>query len=167
MQNAVLATFDHAVSTDENPQHGRCPVGPASWCFYQKALATGQEPGLHRVNVHTHLSAEVAQHVKPVYARLAHDDLLSRCLLGKTKNINDSLHSKVSTNCTKTNFIGLEWVLSATCSSVAVFNCGVESSMRYLFDVVPLGAPAFICTEVRSSALHPGQTPEGGSYKGS
>ena len=142
MQNAVLATFDHAVSTDENPQHGRCPVGRDSWCFYQKALATGQQPGPHRVNVRTHLSAEVARHVKPVYARLAHDDLLSRCLLGKTQNVNESLHSKVWTKCPKTNFVGLERVLSATCSSVAEFNCGVESSMRYLCEVmqVPSGA---------------------------
>ena len=100
------------------------------------------QPGPHRVNVRTHLSAEVARHVKPVYARLAHDDLLSRCLLGKTQNVNESLHSKVWTKCPKTNFVGLERVLSATCSSVAEFNCGVESSMRYLCEVmqVPSGA---------------------------
>ena len=29
-KNAVLATFNHAASTDENSQHGRCMVGPAS-----------------------------------------------------------------------------------------------------------------------------------------
>ena len=51
MQSPILATFEHAISTDDNPQHDRCPVGVDSWCFYQKALATGQEPGPHRVNV--------------------------------------------------------------------------------------------------------------------
>ena len=28
-------------------------MGADSWCFFQKACATGQEPGPHRVNVHT------------------------------------------------------------------------------------------------------------------
>ena len=100
-----MLCWRHSTMLDENPQHGRCPVGRDSWCFYQKALATGQEPGLHRVNVHTPLSAEMAQHVKPVYTRLAHDDLLIRCLLGKTQNVNESLHSKVWTKCPKTNFV--------------------------------------------------------------
>ena len=52
MQDAVMATFEHSSSTDEKPQHSRCPVGADSWCFFQKARATGQEPGPHRVNVH-------------------------------------------------------------------------------------------------------------------
>ena len=36
MQNAILASFDHCSSTDDKPQHDRCPVGARSWCFYQK-----------------------------------------------------------------------------------------------------------------------------------
>ena len=59
MQNAVLASFDHCSSTDEKPQHDRCPVGARSWCFYQTALATGQEPGPHRTNVGTPLAPDV------------------------------------------------------------------------------------------------------------
>ena len=47
MRDAVRATFYHAICTDETPQHDRCPVGDDSWCFYQKALATGQETGPH------------------------------------------------------------------------------------------------------------------------
>ena len=145
MQNAVLVTFDHAVSTDENPQHGRCPVGRESTCHRAAAWSTSCECA------HTHLSADVARHVKPVYARLAHDDLLSRCLLGKTQNVNESLHSKVWTKCPKTNFVGLERVLSATCSSVAEFNCGVESSMRYLCEVMQVPSGAHLLSSVQKS----------------
>ena len=47
MRDAVLATFDHATSTDERPHRDRCPVGADSWCFYQKSLATG-EVRVHR-----------------------------------------------------------------------------------------------------------------------
>ena len=141
MCDAVWATFDHAVSTDENPQHGRCPVGADSWCFYQKALATGQDPGPHHISVGTPLSAEVAAHVKEVYVRLTHKDLLDRCRMGKTQNANESLHSKVWLKCPKTSFVGLERVVSATCSSVSEFNAGVEATMRHLCDVmqVPSG----------------------------
>ena len=40
MRGAVMATFDHATSTDEKPHHDRCPVGADSWFFYQKSVAT-------------------------------------------------------------------------------------------------------------------------------
>ena len=85
MQDAVLATFERSSSTDEKPQHNKCPVGADSWCFFQKARATGQEPGPHRVNIHTPLSADVAKHVRDVYTRLSHKDLLGRCKLGLTQ----------------------------------------------------------------------------------
>ena len=132
MHDAVWASFYHASSTDEKPQHDRCPVGADSWCFYQKALATGQKPGPHRVEVHTALSPEVASHVKEVYTRLSDKSLLERCLLGKTQNPNESLHSKIWAKCPKAGFVGLQRVLSATCAAVAEFNGGVEVTMRRL-----------------------------------
>ena len=119
MRDAVWATFYHATSTDEKPQHDRCPVGADSWCFYQKALATGQTPGPHRTNVGTPLSVDVAKPVKEVYERLSHDDLLTRCLCGQTQNPNESLHSKVWAKCPKTGFVCVHRVLSATCAAVA------------------------------------------------
>ena len=141
MQDAVLATFEHSSSTDEKPQHSKCPVGADSWCFFQKARATGEEPGRHRVNIHTPLSADVAKHVKEVYTRLSHKDLLGRCKRGLTQNANESLHSMVWQKCPKTSFVGIERVVSATCGAVAEFNAGVAARMRHLCDVteVPLG----------------------------
>ncbi|KAI0215172.1 hypothetical protein LSAT2_032780, partial [Lamellibrachia satsuma] len=75
LSNGGSKTFNHltrvwrlgSAKGDENPQYGRCPVGAVSWCFYQKALATG-----HHTNVGAPLSADVAAHVKEVYARLTH-----------------------------------------------------------------------------------------------
>ena len=136
MQAAVMASFDHAISTDDKPQHDRCPVGVNSWCFYQRALATGQQPGPHLTNVHTPLSAEVGERVKEVYARLAHKDLLRRCLKQKTQNANESLHSVIWSKCRKTRFVGLQRVLSATCTAVSQFNSGVQLTMQHLCDVM-------------------------------
>ena len=140
MHDAVWASFDHATSTDKKPQHDRCPVGADSWCFYQKALATGQKPGPHRANVGTPLSPEVAIHVKDVYTRLADKSLLERCLKGKTQNPNESLHSKIWAKCPKTGFVGLQRVLSSTCAAVAEFNSRVEVTMRRLCDTMGIAS---------------------------
>ena len=35
MTDAVFATFYHAVSTVDHPQHDRCPDGEESWCYYK------------------------------------------------------------------------------------------------------------------------------------
>ena len=136
MRDAVWATFYHATSTDEKPQHDRCPVGADSWCFYQKALATGQTSGPHRTNVGTPLSVDVAKPVKEVYERLSHDDLLTRCLRGQTQNPTESLHSKVWAKCPKTGFVCVHRVLSATCAAVAEFNVGVAATMRHMCEVM-------------------------------
>ncbi|KAJ4444970.1 hypothetical protein ANN_06769 [Periplaneta americana] len=39
MKSAIYATLFHSISTDEKPQHGNCPVGTESWCYYQSAVA--------------------------------------------------------------------------------------------------------------------------------
>ena len=41
LRNAVWASSFHCISTDEHPHHLRCPPGPHSWCFFQRALAHG------------------------------------------------------------------------------------------------------------------------------
>ena len=115
MRSAVFASFFHAASTDEDPHHNHCPAGPNSWCFFQRALANGEEPGSHQDKVGTPLTKEVAEQVKEVYVRLGHPELLRRCVLGKTQNANETLHSKVWRKCPKTGFVGLMRVVSATC----------------------------------------------------
>ena len=132
MWDAVLSTFYHAISTDDVPQHDRCPQSEDSWCFYQRSLAADEEPGSHIDNVGTPLSLEVAEHVKDVYARLSHDDLLRRCLRGA----NESLHSKVWRKCPKTGFVGLQRVQTATATAVAEFNVGVKETLRHLCDAM-------------------------------
>ena len=133
MRNAVFASFFHAISTDEDPHHDRCPVGPGSWCFFQKARAKGEEPGPHKENIKTPLSRDVAEEVKNAYIRLGHPDLLRRCLTGGTQNANESLHAKVWRKCPKTGFVGLQRVIAATCYATAEFNQGFESAVARSF----------------------------------
>ncbi|GFV07397.1 uncharacterized protein TNCV_1413051, partial [Trichonephila clavipes] len=53
MKTAIYATLLHSISTDAKPQHSKCPAGENSWCFYQSAIANGEKPNNHKLNVGT------------------------------------------------------------------------------------------------------------------
>ncbi|GFV57006.1 uncharacterized protein TNCV_1678871 [Trichonephila clavipes] len=55
MKTAIYATLFHSISTDQKPQHFKCPTGKDSWCFFQAALARGEIPGPHVNHVKTPL----------------------------------------------------------------------------------------------------------------
>ncbi|GFY26894.1 uncharacterized protein TNCV_930351 [Trichonephila clavipes] len=42
MKTAIYATLLHSISTDAKSQHSMCPAGENSWCFYQSAIANGE-----------------------------------------------------------------------------------------------------------------------------
>ena len=112
MQDGVLATFYHVSSTDGRPQHDLCPEGKESWCFFQRTLAEGREPGDHRSNISTPLSPPVAAQVKEVYERLGH----------------------------KTGFVRLHRVLFATCCAVGEFNSGTLATIEELYGAMGLAS---------------------------
>jgi len=95
-QSAIWGTFFHVISTDEEPHHFRCPEGTDSWCWYQAALANGEEPGSHEDHQSTsYLSLDVAERLIPVYRRMSEPRLLERLLHGGTQNQNESLNSQI------------------------------------------------------------------------
>lgn len=47
MQKAIMATFYHVTSRDEEPRHEFCPLGSLSWCKYRAAEAEGKAPPPH------------------------------------------------------------------------------------------------------------------------
>ncbi|GFW43316.1 uncharacterized protein TNCV_2923641 [Trichonephila clavipes] len=55
MKTAIYATLFHRISTDQKPQHFKCPTGKDSWCFFQVALARGEVPCPHVKRVKTPL----------------------------------------------------------------------------------------------------------------
>ena len=79
MKKAVVASLHHCFSTDDRPHHELCHTGMDSWCFFEEALAKHQVPGPHDKLVHTPLNEKKL-------TRLSEDQLLSRCVSGKTQN---------------------------------------------------------------------------------
>ncbi|GFO28335.1 hypothetical protein PoB_005484000 [Plakobranchus ocellatus] len=68
----------------------------------------------------------VAEHEKGVYERLTDLSLLKRCLLSKTQNSNESLHSLICAHCPKHLWSGYKRVFIASLLGVAEFNMGTR-----------------------------------------
>ena len=66
--------------------HVHCPTGADSWCTYQLYIA-------NKTNLYVPgkgLPGEVIKHVKPICESLSEDQLLCKCLHGKTQNQNEA-----------------------------------------------------------------------------
>ena len=115
------------MSTDASPQHQRCLEGVDSKCFYQKALARGEQPGSHQDHPsHTALSREVAEKMLPVYSRMSEENRLRRMIHGGTQNTNECLNSTIWAHCPKTSFWGLKCVEGSAARAVCVFSEGTH-----------------------------------------
>ncbi|GFV49690.1 uncharacterized protein TNCV_4042641 [Trichonephila clavipes] len=104
MKTAIYATLLHSISTDAKPQHSKCPAGENSWCFYQSAIANGEKPNNHKLNVGTPINEKFLPKILPIYQRLASNELLERCIRCGTQNANESLHSMILGKVSERNF---------------------------------------------------------------
>jgi len=120
MKKAIMATYYHMISTDENPRHENCPVGVDSWCTWQQAKALGNEPEAHPAPLHP----DVQKEILPIYEDLSRDELLTRCLGGHTQNANESFNSTVWRLPPKHLHSGLKVIEVAGFLAVALFNEG-------------------------------------------
>ena len=132
MMKGVQATLLHCNSTNEQPRHHLCPVGPDSWCKWQVAQATGK--------VYNHkepLPDAIVQLIRPIYTRLGSRSLLGKCVQGYTQNANEALHSTVWKFCPKELFMGKTGVETACALAVCCFNDG-SSSLTAISDRLQL-----------------------------
>ncbi|GFS95849.1 uncharacterized protein TNCV_2259251 [Trichonephila clavipes] len=132
MKAAIYATLFHSISTDQKPQHFKCPTGKDSWCFFQAALARGEVPGPHVKHVKTPLKETHLAKIMPIYQRLASNELLQRCIRCVTQNANESLHSLIWGKCSKETSATLRRVTIAVCDAVCEFNFGIKKSLENL-----------------------------------
>lgn len=147
LRKDIYASFLHCSSTDNNPQHHLCPKTPDSYCFYQRAKATNKPVPSHKtMKVSFQLSSELRQKVWGEYKRLTSDKILSACLLGKTQNPNEHLHSRIWRYCSKyknANKIILDFSVA---QAVLDYNVGYQEGF-----IVPLLGEPF--TEIHKSTL--------------
>ncbi|CAN7950323.1 unnamed protein product [Ixodes hexagonus] len=120
MRRAVMATFYHVSSTDEEPHHQLCPPGPTSWCKHRVAEAKSEPQPAHKY----HLARHVADALLPVYQRLSEPHLLDRCRGKKTQNAAESLHSVIWSVLPKDEHASLIAAETAVSEAICKYNCG-------------------------------------------
>lgn len=129
MRKACLSGFKHVSSTDDNPDHEYCPHGENSHCFYNKALAKNIDPPSHEtMRVKCRLPENDKKKVLAIYDDLSNDDLLRKCLSGRTQNPNESIHGKIWSKLQKTKHYGLRTVQYIAAMTVSEHNLGYEST---------------------------------------
>ncbi|GFS90727.1 uncharacterized protein TNCV_3771501 [Trichonephila clavipes] len=73
MRKAVWAVYLHIRSSDEEPLHSFCPVGPNSWCKYQNQVVEGS---VETFRHSSKLTVAVMDAIKPVFNDLSQPKLL-------------------------------------------------------------------------------------------
>ena len=129
MKKNIIASLHHSVQSDDlAKQHRFCPRGETSWCKWQQDKASGTS---------TYKGGECLPLVflevlKPVYMTLSDDNLLKRCVLGATQNVNECINGVVWSRCHKQKHHGSKSVSCAVASAVLQFHCGAASRLHIM-----------------------------------
>ena len=126
MKKAIHASLMHCASSEARKQHDHCTTGSASWCRYQKDKAKNTNLYKHGAG----LPLEVISKMKPEYVRLREDNLLQKCLHGKTQNQNESLNGMMWHRIPKEVFVGSETLQLRLFDAVSSFNIGSLTVIR-------------------------------------
>ena len=128
MKKAIWGGFFHVASSKDQHWHDHCEPGPDSWCKYQVDIAKGTKtytPGRG-------IPLDVIKHVKPILQDLTKDELLMKCLHGKTQNQNESFNGMVWNRAPKGTYIGLPQLEIAVHDAISHFNMGSKAAILVL-----------------------------------
>ncbi|GFX75424.1 CCHC-type domain-containing protein [Trichonephila clavipes] len=118
MQRAVIAAFYHCCSGKSNPMHGQCPLGSESWCTYQRAQSAGKV----FYDKNAGLPKSIINKIKPTYLQLCDQNLLRKCLHGKTQNANEAFNGCLWNVVPKEIFVELQTFSLGSYIAVITFN---------------------------------------------
>ena len=163
MKKAILATLFHCSSSADKPYHTYCPIGKDSWCMFQadKANNTSKfKPG-------PGLPLTIIAVLKPVFARLSQDQLLKKCLHGKTQNQNESFNRMIWDRVPKSRYVGKDTFDLGVHDAVANFNMGAAASIEILkvLNITPGIFTEKNCNDIDNSRIYSGEYKEKDSSK--
>ena len=101
--------------------HQFCPETGDSWCQFwadkcdEKSLYK-EKPGI---------SSVVCDKIRPIFLDISNENLLSKCLLRKTQNNNESINHVIWKRCPKDINIGRKTLEFGVASAVICFNDGI------------------------------------------
>ncbi|KAL7292655.1 hypothetical protein TKK_0013781 [Trichogramma kaykai] len=138
MHNAIWATWKHKRSTDADPQHELCPVGPSSWCAWQRAKFGGTLNTFQH-NRQNNLPPAVMDEIKDIYTALTDKQLLQRCIGTYSQNPNESFNHILWKYVPKKLWSGGKILEIGAYMAVGSFNDGKQSLLALMkkLDVEP------------------------------
>ncbi len=136
MKVAIGAILFHCTYyEDDQKRHMYCPRDATSWCKYQRNQLAGKSESKTSIN----LPMWINKLVYPIFKDLSSDDLLSKCLHGKTQNSNEALNNLIWRKCPKGDFVDRATLECAVNSAVIQFNDGPNaiSDVFHHFGIAP------------------------------
>ena len=116
-----------------------CPRDQNSWCKYHLDVLNNT----NSYKDHISLSVDIFETLKPVFQDLSADDLLKKCLHGKTQNANEALNAIIWKCCPKNIFVSKSTIEIGVNSAVIEFNMGSNGILSVLSE---FGLNGFVTT---------------------
>ena len=120
MKRACMASLQHSCG-----YHDTCPKDSQTWCQFQKDKQDGTN--LYK-NKHF-LDVDIRRALLPIYIDLCRDDMLSKCLHGKTNNANESYNGMIWNRVPKHTHVGLNNFSFGVYDAIAHFNYGEKATI--------------------------------------
>ncbi|XP_065641660.1 uncharacterized protein LOC136073639 [Hydra vulgaris] len=163
MQIAVMAALFHVASSKEHSYHTFCPKEPGTWCQYHLDKLNNTQnykpgPGL---------PMSVIKFVKPTFIALQDENLLSKCLHGKTQNQNESFNATIWNRVPKDTFVKLVQLEIAAYDAVAHFNIGNLATLK-IYDKMQMERGSYTelgCKDKNRSRLKNASRKNGEKYR--
>ena len=149
MKKCILASLFHNSLIEINKRHQFCPRTADSWCNWQKEKAEGKEA---KFQPKLNIPEIIFDMILPIYKELSADELLNKCLHGKTQNSNESLHGLIWQRCPKITYSARKMVEIAAASAACHLNDGREC-IRNLLNRMELNVGAHADRGLQRSAL--------------
>ena len=116
LKKAIAAVLYHcSEGSSLEAQHQFCPTGVDSWCKYHADKETYKPK-----------PAAIREFVRSLFLELIDENLLSKCLHGKTQNSNESINGVIWKQCPKDIFVRRKVLEMGVASAVISFNDGTK-----------------------------------------
>ena len=126
MKKAIGAILYHFTEIrDPYERHKFCPRDNNSWCKYWSKNDKNYTPK-NKIPVY------VKNLLLPIFKDLSDDELLKKCMHGKTQNANEALNGIIWSRIPKTTFVGRETVEMGVHSAVLHYNDGRRGVLKVL-----------------------------------
>ena len=116
MKKAIYAILFHFTNTNDSlKRHKFCPRDTNSWCKYWSKGQKDYKPS-------NTIPFLIKSLLLPIFKDLMDEDLLKKCVHGKTQNANEALNGLIWSRLPKTVFVGRETIEMGVNSAIIHFN---------------------------------------------